>query len=278
MLMPGPFFPQYNWIYDRLRVALSQGLVAAPHGVVPQGFPLFSKPIVNLRGMGAGSRTIHNANQLKQALTPGHFWMPLLTGDHLSTDCAVVNGKVVWLRHAKGVPAADGMFRYWTVLTERHPTIADYLTHWIGRNAATYTGIINVETIGDRIIEAHLRLTDQWVDLYGQGWIEALIGLYSTGTWNYVETIRQEGYSIPLFATPDRVYSHPPARLQQEVRAMPCVSSLQITFHDGHDPHIHPMPPGGMRLALINCWSLQAGKVALDRLSTAFPTDALLKT
>ena len=50
------WFPAHRWIYDKLAVALSQGLQAAPHGVMPPSFPVFSKPIMNLRGMGTGSQ------------------------------------------------------------------------------------------------------------------------------------------------------------------------------------------------------------------------------
>ena len=65
------WFPAQRWIYDKLAVALSQGLDAAPHGVMPRAFPVFSKPIMNLRGMGTGSRVIESAADYKAALTPG---------------------------------------------------------------------------------------------------------------------------------------------------------------------------------------------------------------
>ena len=52
------WYPRHRWIYDKLAVALSQGLQAAPHGVMPPSFPVFSKPIMNLRGMGTGSQAI----------------------------------------------------------------------------------------------------------------------------------------------------------------------------------------------------------------------------
>jgi hypothetical protein len=38
-----------------------------------------------------------------------------------------------------------------------------------------YTGILNTETIGGRMIEVHLRMSDQWPDLYGAGWVDALV-------------------------------------------------------------------------------------------------------
>ena len=54
--IPGSGILEHRWIYDKLAVALSQGLDAAPHGVMPPRFPVFSKPIMNLRGMGSGSQ------------------------------------------------------------------------------------------------------------------------------------------------------------------------------------------------------------------------------
>jgi hypothetical protein len=54
-----------------------------------------------------------------------------------------------------------------------------------------------------------------------------------------------------------------------EVRAMPGVSSVQITFHEDKDPEHHAMPPGGFRLAIVNARSLQAGQAGRDKLRRA---------
>ena len=50
--------PKHRWVYDKLAVAMSQGLEAGPHGVAPAAYPVFSKPIYNLKGMGVGSRVL----------------------------------------------------------------------------------------------------------------------------------------------------------------------------------------------------------------------------
>jgi hypothetical protein len=47
-------YPEHRWIYDKLRVAESQGLTCGPHGVAPAAYPVFSQPIINLKGMGVG--------------------------------------------------------------------------------------------------------------------------------------------------------------------------------------------------------------------------------
>jgi len=42
------------------------------------------------------------------------------------------------------------------------------------------------------------------------------------------------------------------------------VSSVQISFHEDRDPTHHSMPPGGFRLAVINAWTLDAGRAARE--------------
>ena len=107
--------PAHRWVYDKLAVALSQGLAAAPHGVAPQNYPVFSKPIYNLKGMGVGSRALFSADDYASAYQPGHFWTTLLEGDHVSSDVALVDGEPQWWRHATGVASGAGTFDYWEV-------------------------------------------------------------------------------------------------------------------------------------------------------------------
>ena len=181
-----------------------------------------------------------------------------------------------WLRHATGVPGPEGTFKYWTLHADEMPELAIYLKAWVSKYMAAYTGMMNLETIGGKIIEAHLRFADQWCDLNGKGWIEAMVRLYTDGTWGYDEQ-RRIAYSIPLFARHNSNFSHPPKDLQARIRAMPQVSSLQITFYDNKDAGLHPMPPGGFRVGIVNAWDLQSGFAAIDELAKAFPTHSLLR-
>jgi hypothetical protein len=72
------WYPRHRWVYDKLQVALSQNLDAGPHGTPPLRFPVFSKPIVNLKGMGVGSRVLNTPADYQRYYAPGHFWMTLL--------------------------------------------------------------------------------------------------------------------------------------------------------------------------------------------------------
>ena len=191
---------------------------------------------MNLRGMGTGSQAIHSAEEYKAALTAGHFWCTLLTGAHVSTDVALVDGEPRWWRHTTGATAPGGTFDHWTVHAAAMPEIEDWCGAWARQHLRGYTGMANFETIGGRIIEAHLRFADQWPDLYGAGWVEALVRLYATGEWDYADADRRDGYSVVLFGPHGPRYRHPPPDLVEDIRRMPDVSSVQITFHEDARP------------------------------------------
>jgi hypothetical protein len=45
---------------------------------------------------------------------------------------------------------------------------------------------------------------------------------------------------------------------------------VQITFHEELPPGRHAMPPGGFRVAIVNCWDRVAGYAARDHLRAHF--------
>jgi hypothetical protein len=267
------WYPAHRWIYDKLAVALSQNLDAGPHGVKPPRFPVFSKPIVNLKGMGVGSRVLQTAADYERHYAPGHFWMTLLEGRHVSSDVAVVDGEPRWWCHATGKPAGEGTFDYWIVRAEPDADIESRCGAWVQKNLAGYTGMLNLETIGGTIIEAHLRFADQWPDLYGPGWVDALVGLYENGDWDFYDDDRTEGYSVVLFGPNGRRYRHPPRAFIDEIKRTPGVTSVQISFHEDRAPEHHAMPPGGFRLAIVNGFDLGKALAARERLREYFLAD-----
>jgi hypothetical protein len=270
------WYPDHRWVYDKLKIAMSQGLACGPHGVQPSTYPVFSKPMMNMKGMGIGSRIVQSAEDFDANYQPGHMWMEYLVGAHVSTDCAVVRGRVAWIRHCTGDAAGDGMFVRWTIHAAVDPHLHAYLADWIARNLPDYTGMMNFETIGGRIIEAHLRFADQWCDLYGKGWVEALVHLYANSEWRFDDSARSDSYSLPLFAIHDRPFRHPPQGMQDCIRQITGVTSLQITFYEEKAPNIHPMPPGGFRIGIVNCTDLASGEEARRALASAYPPEAIL--
>jgi hypothetical protein len=268
-------FPEHRWVYNKLSICETQNLPCAPHDIVPPDFPVFSKPIYNMRGMGSGSRIIETYEHYRTAVQPGHMWMPLLSGEHVSTDAAVIDGEPVWWRHTVGATLDEGKFDYWTILAEARSNIEQYCGDWLRRHLKGYTGCVNFETIGVRIIEAHLRFADQWPDLYGAGWIKAMVDLYARGQWSYRDDARETGYSVVLFGAHGSRYRKPDPLSITEFLAEPGISSIQLTFHEDKASELHSMPPGGFRLAVINCWDLQAGLKVREHLGALFQEKAV---
>jgi hypothetical protein len=108
--------------------------------------------------------------------------------------------------------------------------------------------------------------------------VDALVELYEKGAWNFPDDDRTEGYSAVLFGPHGgrhfglngRRYRHPPASVVEEVRHMPGVTSVQITFHEDRAPESHAMPPGGFRLAIVNGFDLPGTLAARARLREWF--------
>ena len=253
------FNPRHRWIYDKLRVAQSQGLECGLYGAPPPRYPVFCKPVTNLKGMGVGSCVLQDERGYQENCKPGDFWMRLLSGEHVSSDWAIVRGTPAWCRHTLGHPGMAGTFDYWVIQARARPSLERYCRDWIRAHLCDYTGMLNIETIGGRIIEAHLRFSDQWPDLYGRGWLDALVRLYEHHMWEFADTERADGYSVVLFGPFGPQYQHPAPKLLSACRSMPGVSSVQITFFEDRPQHAHIMPPGGFRLAVINSFNLEVG-------------------
>ena len=269
------WYPEHKWVYEKLKIAQSQSLLCGTGNQWPAKFPVFAKPNINLRGMGLDSGVVATAAEF-EALPEGHMWMPFFDGDHISSDCAIVRGEMQWARHAVGFPWHRGMFTHWVIENTQRPELNQFLSSWIKQHMAGYTGMMNFETIGGKIIEAHLRFADQWCDIYGKSWLDAVVTLYAEGVWNLKDEVQKAGYSIPLFLKHGSVPAHPPKELQERIRALPQVSSLQMTYYEDRGSDGHPMPPGGFRLALINSYDYKAGLAARNLLATGFEGCELL--
>jgi hypothetical protein len=260
-------YPKQRWIYNKLLICETQGLPHGPHGTEPEHYPVFSKPIYNMRGMGTGGQIIRSAAAYEAAVTPGHLWMPYLIGRHVSTDVVLQAGRPRWWRHTTGKPGPRGTFDYWTVHAEPDAELEGYIGRWCRRHLKGFDGVVNVETIGGRIVECHLRMAEQWLDINGPGWLTAVVRLYTDGVWRFRDR-RREGYSVVLFGAHGGHWQIDRAAIAAFLRR-PCISSIQITFDADVPPDQHAMPPGGFRLAIVNCWDLDAGRkvrAALKRL------------
>ena len=244
------YYPRYNWIYNKLKICETQNIFCAPTPIASPSYPIFVKPIVNLWGMGAGGHVVHSLKELEETFQPGQLWMPYFTGTHYSTDCVVIEGELHWVCHAEGVPFTNlaGTFDYWHIKSNDILEICILIIDWIRDNLPDYTGMLNIETIGNNIIEAHLRLSPQFIDLYPRGFLEAVVQLHDKKVW-YLDREREEGYSLVLFAT-NAIGNFKLLDQPKEILSIQDCSKDIVVASE---------PPGGVRLAVFNCRDFDAG-------------------
>lgn len=195
--------PRYRHVYDKLAVAVDAGLRAAPCGVSPLDFGLaatdqvFVKPVINLAGTGLQA---HSLMADSVCTAPGLFWCEYLEGEHSSTDCLVQAGQVRWFAHTVASREKDAARPlYWQIGVER-PDLEPWITAWVARWLPGYTGLCNLELIGGRPIEAHLRGSNGFFDFYGPHFIAAWVA-YVEGTDFTPPPPIPGGYVLSIFGT-----------------------------------------------------------------------------
>lgn len=176
--------PGHRHVYNKLELALWQGLKAAPCGVdpIPQGMApndtVFVKPITNLAGMSLNARSVPASAVPKE---PGSFWCEQLKGTQTSSDCLVLKGRPIWFAHTRAAEEKNkNRPIYWEIgvdLPENEAIIDKLITDQLQE----YTGLINVEIIDGYIIEAHLRGSNAFFDFYGEQFLPAWVELLDKG-------------------------------------------------------------------------------------------------
>ena len=241
-------FKEFRDIYNKINVAMSQNIACAPMGIVPENFPVFMKPILNLHGMGLGSKILSSLEDYEnEKHLSGYFWMEYLQGEHLSHDFIVSNGKIVFCITFKGYPFDQGMFDYWET-TEIPKNLFHYIDSWLQKNLSKYSGCVNIETIGNKIIECHLRMGD--IDRLGSlELMQNIINVYYGQKWKFNTKI-PKFYLFILWGKQNFKYS-----IDRNIADGIC---KQLTCYDLDDPKLaHQNPPGGARIAVLCSYNKQ---------------------
>jgi len=191
-------YPDYNWVYNKLELCKSQNIESGPHGVKPSFEPVFSKPVINLYGQNRRALKIFSWEDAEYY--PGHFWMPVFNGTHLSSDMALVDGVSQWCYTMQAFENDDGQLTRYESANGEFEELVDKAKLWALTNLKGYTGIVNIETINGKIIDCHLRMMPRLVDLYSEGWLEAVSILYDKQTWTFNRGT-ESGYSYTLRAS-----------------------------------------------------------------------------
>ena len=150
-------YPKHRQVYNKLLIAEFQNLDCGPYPIEPKKYPIVSKPIINLFGMGLNSKKIKNKNEFLKEHITSNFWLEYLSGKHLSWDLILRNGKILYHTCFFGKKKKFGSFIYWEQINEE---IINNIKNITDNFLSDFTGCVNFETIGGKVIEVHLRMGD----------------------------------------------------------------------------------------------------------------------
>jgi hypothetical protein len=200
-------YPEYRWIFNKLELALKLGYKAGPACVpLPRTpstlFKAIIRPIYNLYGMGINAKVITFRPMIDNEfiinhgfISPGHFWCEYFEGPHYSIDykankqpkgsiwkwdafCAIIGEKE---------EANLTRFTKWTRI--KPPTIS--LPSFL--NNIDNVDFLNVECIGNKIIEVHLRTGNDVLH-------EEFIGTIAIPIWDdeedKIKILEKQGYKF----------------------------------------------------------------------------------
>lgn len=239
-------FSEYRHIYNKMFICASQEITHGPIGTFPTEYPVCVKPITNLLGGSVKSQVCHNLEQYQQITDPSLFWSPYHMGDHISVDFIVKNGMIQEAFLFRGEKLQHGAFDYWELLHEDEHYFEYRLVHtWVEENLKGYTGCVNVEAIGGKIIEAQLRMGD--IDRLGDPTLmQAIHDLYASGQWDWQpgEYFPDKFYLAALFAQPNTTFE-----LNKKLVGRICDD---LTYYQIDDPDMyHTNPSHGNRVAIF---------------------------
>jgi hypothetical protein len=150
-------YPQHRNFFNKLWLSNELGYDCGPCGVAPShdGYYIV-RPIYNLSGMGAGARKVYIKAGDTSSVPPGYFWCEWFEGIHYSATYGpfIHNTKGEWTKKhcfiGKNQDNALTFFQKWYKINYV-PTLSRFF------HLLSDVPIINVEFIGDKPIEVHLR-------------------------------------------------------------------------------------------------------------------------
>jgi len=146
-------YPHHHKWFNKLYLAEIMGYKCGPTGLAPDVTDHYIvRPIYNLSGMGVGSKVIKIEAGDATKVPPGYFWCEFIAGIQYSATYEFVDGRWKSISCWQGTNDINNLSRFvsWIRSTYK-PKVSSQFNelHDVGR--------INIEFIGDKPIEVHLR-------------------------------------------------------------------------------------------------------------------------
>ena len=230
-----------NWIYNKLLIAQLQHLHCNIMPIEPSSYPVILKPIYNLFGMSKDVYLLKNIDDYNKHVNHLGFWTEFLSGVHRSIDLVIINNKIIWKTFFIGYKLdVIGAFDYWELCWESLPQKLLENIQLIINKLDNYTGIINMESIDNYIIECHLRPGD--VLFLNNKIIKEMIKLYMIGKWELKEYEEEKMFLLPIW----KEY------IKTEKNIVSILQEHKNLYYE-MDTDILPSPPELQRQCLLIC-------------------------
>lgn len=187
-------------IYDKKWVTESQGIKCGFMNEIPSMFPVFIKPYINLKGGNLDCYIIENIDEFnKYSHRKDMFWTPLYKGDESSTDFLVDKGNILFQLTYSIEKLDDRILGMMTKISLDNKC-PEKIQKWVSTNLSNYSGPVNIQYMGDNIIEAGLRFDSggnfiQWTN--NKTIIERINKFIDTGHWIHMK--ETELYFTPRY-------------------------------------------------------------------------------
>ena len=149
-------YPKLRHFYNKLWLAEELGYYCGPCGLAPDKSDFFIvRPIMNLSGMGVGSKKVWIDAGDTSKVPPGYFWCEYFEGRHLSITYENVGGEFKPIHSYEAFKNHEDLphFTQWERVNEFFD-LPKLIKKKIG-----CIKICNGEFIGGKLIEMHLRGT-----------------------------------------------------------------------------------------------------------------------
>lgn len=150
--------PDDLWLFDKLILSKKLGYVCGPAGVAPpKPATYIVRPCVNYRMMSKGAKFMHLSPDMHNDVPDGYFWCEIFAGRHLSFDYHF-GQQTLAVEGFRDDPARLDRFCMWKKTNDT------YVLPIVIEDIAKKYEWVNIEVVGGKIIEVHLRFNDDFAN------------------------------------------------------------------------------------------------------------------